>query len=303
MHKEVKGNIFDIQHFSVGDGPGIRTTVFLKGCPLRCEWCHNPESQKSGPQVMYHKHRCVHCAACAAVCPSVCHRIDAAAHFFDSEKCIGCGRCAEACHFGGLETAGRSVSVESVINEVAEDAVFYEDSQGGMTLSGGEPLYQPEFAIALAKAAKEKNIHVCVETSGFGPSGSILALAEYTDIFLYDYKATGDDHQRFTGVDNELILRNLFLLDAKGCQIILRCPMVPGRNLTDAHIHAIIVLAKRLKNLIEIDIEPYHNIGAGKREGLGMRSNYEKITPPSKQTMQQLAQAIEADTHIKTVVM
>lgn len=294
MSNELKGNIFDIQHFSIGDGPGIRTTVFLKGCPLNCVWCHNPESKISRPQVMYNKHHCINCAACTAVCPNGCHRIDATGHSFDSGNCTGCGRCVAVCRFGSLEIAGRSMSVVQVISEVEEDIVFYESSQGGMTLSGGEPLYQPEFSIALAKAAKKKQIHVCVETSGFGKTDSLLELARYTDLFLFDYKATGQDHEQFIGVDNTLILRNLFSIDSIGAEIILRCPIIPGKNANEAHINGIVNTAKQIKNLVGIDLEPYHNIGIGKLEQLGINCGIAKIAPPSNQFMHEIADRIEA---------
>ena len=303
MGEEIKGIIFDIQHFSLGDGPGIRTTVFLKGCPLKCEWCHNPESQESRPQVMYHRSRCVLCGACASVCPTGCHKTDGGLHAFHSEKCIGCGRCIAACPFGSLEIAGRKISVEEIIAEVKEDQAFYEEGQGGLTLSGGEPLYQPEFTLALAKAAKEQGIHVCVETSGFGKQENLLTLAKYTNLFLYDYKATGDDHKRLTGVENGLILRNLKALDGKGCQIILRCPMIPGRNWTQAHVEAIIGLGKDLKNLRRIELLPYHSLGIGKREILGLPAVCDAIEPPTKESMGQLANRIEAETQIETTVM
>lgn len=286
MERETAGTVFDIQHFSLGDGPGIRTTVFLKGCPLNCEWCHNPESLMGRPQVMFYQERCVSCAACATVCPNGCHRLDAATHSFDSGKCTGCGKCAAACRYDALETVGRSMTVSQVLDEVEEDAVFYESSQGGMTLSGGEPLYQSNFTIALAKGAKERNIHVCVETSGYGRTESLIELAKYTDMFLYDYKATGEDHEKFTGRDDQLILKNLLAIDSCGAKILLRCPIIPERNTNEAHIVGIIRIAKQLTNLVGIDLEPYHNMGLRKREQLGACQSYQIIKPPTKEYMQ-----------------
>lgn len=303
MYKEIKGNVFDIQHFSLGDGPGIRTTVFLKGCALDCEWCHNPEGKLHQPQVIYNSRSCAHCEACVTACPNGCHQVCVGVHLFNSEKCIRCGKCVEVCHFGGLETVGRKMSVESVIKEVEEDITFYESSCGGMTLSGGEPLDQPAFSLALSRAAKEKNIHVCVETSGFGKTENILELSKYTDLFLFDYKATGTDCKKLIGVDNSLILKNLFSLDEQGACIVLRCPIIPTKNATREHICGIIGLAKQIKNLVEIHLEPYHNIGLEKRVRLGLLNSPEAITPPTQWEMSELRNKIEAETHTKVAII
>ncbi len=272
------GIIFDIQHFSVNDGPGIRTTVFFKGCPLRCLWCHNPESYTFDTQVMFHKEHCVQCGMCntdIALCPT-----------------------------GAKKIVGRKVTVDDVLANVLEDTHFYESSGGGITLSGGEPMAQPAFALSLAKAAKEKGLHVCMETSGFCSSESLKEIQPYIDIFLFDYKATGDEaHLAFTGVSQELILQNLYMLDDLGADIILRCPMIPGYNITDEHINGIIDVASKLRHLSEIHLEPYHNIGVSKRIGLGMREGTEMITPPDRDEMIANAERIRQKTNINTFVM
>lgn len=167
MSSQIFGNIFDIQHFSLGDGPGIRTTVFLKGCPLRCEWCHNSESMTGNTQIMYHRHKCIKCGMCISACPKNCHKITDDEHLFDSTDCTDCHKCVDMCHFQAMQTVGKTMSVLEVMDMVEEDVLFYESSGGGLTLSGGEPMYQADFSIALAKCAKEKNIHVCLETSVF----------------------------------------------------------------------------------------------------------------------------------------
>jgi len=164
-------------------------------------------------------------------------------------------------------------------------------------------LYQPDFSIALAKAAKEKNIHVCVETSGFGKVEKILELSRYTDIFLFDYKATGDEHKKHIGENGNLILSNLFLLDEQGKKIILRCPIIPGKNLNEKHISGIVDVAGKIKNLLEIDLEPYHSIGVEKKKGLGMRNENEKIGIPSKQLLRHIAESIQSEVNVKTVIM
>ena len=272
------GTIFDIQHFSVNDGPGIRTTVFFKGCPLRCLWCHNPESYIADTQVMFHKEHCVQCGMCKtdiSLCPT-----------------------------GAKKLVGRNVTVDEVLAEVLEDIHFYETSGGGITLSGGEPMAQPAFALALARSAKEKGLHVCMETSGFCNAESLKEIQPFIDIFLYDYKATGDqDHLAFTGVTQERILHNLFTLDKLGADIILRCPMIPEHNITEAHVKGIIDVVSTLKHLLEIHLEPYHNIGVSKRVGLGMNEGTNMIAPPDRDEMVKLANRIYKNTRIPTNVM
>lgn len=276
--KQPTGTIFDIQHFSVNDGPGIRTTVFFKGCPLRCLWCHNPESYIADTQIMFHEEHCVQCGMCKtdiSLCPT-----------------------------GAKKLVGRNVTVDEVLADVLEDTHFYESSGGGLTLSGGEPMAQPAFALALAKAAKEKGLHVCMETSGFCNAKSLKEIQPFIDLFLYDYKATGDeDHLAFTGVSQELILQNLFMLDGLGADIILRCPMIPEHNITEAHVKGIIDVVSTLKHLLEIHLEPYHNIGVSKRIGLGMSEGTEMITPPDRDEMVGIAERIQDATGIRVLVM
>ncbi len=264
------GTVFDIQHFSVSDGPGIRTVVFLKGCPLRCSWCHNPESYLARPQMMVYRERCVNCGACVAACPQEL----AGNHGTDQrwrEHCTGCGRCASVCGAKALEVAGQVMSVEQVMSEVLEDRPFYSNSGGGITLSGGEPMAQPSFALWLAKAAKEEKLHVAIETCGYCDPDRLMEIRPYVDLFLYDYKLTGDDkHQQYTGVSQQRILENLYRLDQSGASIILRCPMIPGINIDPEHEQGILRLAAGLRNLKQIHLEPYHNIGLSKRERLGL---------------------------------
>lgn len=272
------GTIFDIQHFSVNDGPGIRTTVFFKGCPLRCLWCHNPESYIADTQIMFYEEHCVQCGMCKTditLCPT------------GAKKLVGC-----------------QMAVDEVLTEVLEDTHFYETSGGGLTLSGGEPMAQPSFALALTKSAKEKGLHVCMETSGFCNAESLKEIQPFIDLFLFDYKATGDDaHLAFTGVSQERILQNLFMLDELGADIILRCPMIPGYNITDEHINGIIDAARKLHHLKEIHLEPYHNIGVSKRIGLGMSEGTEMITPPDRDEMFANAERIQRKSEVNVVVM
>lgn len=259
------GNIFNIQHFCVNDGPGIRTTVFFKGCPLRCVWCHNPESHRKETELMYDAERCTACGRCVSACPNGAHRIGNGVHLFDRTLCRACGACASVCIYGALELVGMQKTVEQVMTEVRKDAVFYRNSGGGMTLSGGEPLLQADFAIALLAAARAEGIDTAVETCAYAPEKVIFSVAEHTDLFLFDFKATDADiHKRYTGVSNESIRRNILAVDALGVRSILRCPIIPTVNDTEEHFAGIGALAAQMKNLLRIEIEPYHSLGIHK---------------------------------------
>jgi len=296
------GTVFDIQHFSVSDGPGIRTVVFLKGCPLRCSWCHNPESYRFRPQLMVYAERCVQCGACAEICPQGLGGLRVMKEHLQ-KACSGCGECVPVCPANALETAGKTMTVQQVLREVMEDALFYRTSQGGLTLSGGEPMAQFDFTLALAREARKQGLHICLETSGHCPTEHILAIRPYVDLFLYDYKLTGDEaHQRHTGVSQELILKNLRLLDESGTAILLRCPMIPGVNIRPEHTEGIIRLANSLSNLKQIHLEPYHRIGLSKRTRLGM-DDTSTIPLPDRTLLTGMAQEIAAGTGRETLVM
>ena len=284
----MEGIIFDIQRFSVHDGPGIRTTVFMKGCPLRCIWCHNPESHLTKTELFYDPKKCIGCAACAEVCHNGCHSIENGLHRFDRTNCTVCGSCAAECYPGALELAGKLMSVEEIIAQVVRDKSFYENSGGGMTVSGGEPMAQAEFTVALLAAAKEQGIPTAMETCGYADEQVMRKAAEVTDLFLFDYKVTDpDDHKKYTGVSNEKILSNLRMLNAMGKEIVLRCPIIPGCNDTTAHFDGIAAMANELKNVTAIDIEPYHPLGSNKAELLGKVYLCKDITFPAEETVQE----------------
>ncbi len=274
------GTVFNIQRFSLFDGPGVRTVVFLKGCPLRCIWCHNPEGISKIPQIMYDPKRCISCGECVEVCSKHQHFIRDGFHGFIREGCVGCGKCAKSCPTGSVSVAGQLMDTEAVMAEVLRDLSLYKESGGGMTLSGGEPLYQPEFSLSLLKAAKEQGITTCIETCGQAKTEVIEEVAKYTDDFYFDYKATGDDmHKRLCGVPQTVILQTLAKLDELGARVTLRCPIVEGENETPEHIIGIGTVAGKYSCVCEIHLEPYHRMGVSKSEKLGQSAEYDGKAP------------------------
>ena len=279
----MQGTIFNIQKFCINDGPGIRTTVFMKGCPLNCVWCHNPESKSARPELFYDSRKCIGCGRCVAACPNGCHEITPEGHVFHREHCVSCGKCAETCYASALETVGYPITVEEALKEVMKDEIFYKNSGGGLTVSGGEPMFQYEFTLELLKAAKEKGLHVCMETCGFAPSERYQEIAPLVDIFLFDYKVTDSElHKRYTGVPNEKILENLKLLDELGAKTILRCPIIPTLNDTPEHLQGIARTANSLQHVLEVNIEPYHPLGSGKSEMLNKEYELKDLSFPEQ---------------------
>lgn len=278
----ITGHIFDIQRFSIHDGPGIRTTVFMKGCPLSCIWCHNLEGITSEPQISFLPDRCVGCRYCAGICPHGAHRTVEGAHVLDRDVCEVCGECTKECYAKALEFVGRTATVDEVLEEVARDQPFYETSGGGMTLSGGEPTLQIAFTTAILEGARKRGIHRAVETCLLCPYEKLDGIRSLVDLFLCDWKETDPDrHKAFTGADNRIIRENLLRLDAAGASILLRCPIVPGHNDREDHFAGIADLARQLKHLESVELMPYHRLGDGKRERFGMSDRHVDAEPPS----------------------
>jgi glycyl-radical enzyme activating protein len=272
---DLKAIVFDIQKFSLHDGPGIRTTVFLKGCPLRCLWCHNPESWAAQPELLYAAGKCTGCGKCAAVCSNGAHSFEAGKHIFSRNLCQACGKCADVCPMEALELCGRYRTIADVMAEVMTDLPFYQNSGGGMTLSGGEPMAQSAFAEALLRTASANGIHTALETCGFASWQEFQKILPFTDLFLFDIKSLdAEKHRKFTGVPLAPILRTLDALAAAGANIILRCPLIPGMNDSQQELSGIGELAEKLPAVSEVQLEPYHSMGQSKALRLGMSDYY-----------------------------
>lgn len=267
--KKEKALIFEIEKFATNDGPGIRTVVFMKGCPLHCLWCHNPESQSFQAELLFHGEKCSSCRSCELVCPNSCHSFSEGKHFFDRKKCVACGKCEALCPEEALQLSGKEMSVDEVMEEVLKDEVFYRNSGGGLTLSGGEPLANFSYTEALLKAAKEKGLHTAVESCGFAPWEKVQELLFLVDLWLWDVKALPEKYEKLTGAAWGPIYENLLKVSENGGNIILRCPLVPGINDEEAHLAHIAELANTLSGVKEIHLEPYHPMGEGKSRDLG----------------------------------
>lgn len=254
------------------DGPGIRTTIFLKGCPLRCRWCHNPESQNPGPELSFRADRCINCRMCAEVCGRGVHDFVGDKRIFHRSDCTAQAHCIESCPAEALSILGSEESVAALIDFVERDRSFYESSGGGMTLSGGEPLHQPEFAMALLDEAKRRGVQTCVETCGEVPEDVLRRAAGLTDHFLFDVKAVDSKlHQRLTGRGNERILSHLRALLASGARVTLRCPIIPGANDRVDDLAGLRDLIRQLPTLYAVEVLPYHSTGNAKYPRLGRR--------------------------------
>ena len=285
--------IFDLQRFALHDGPGIRTTVFFKGCPLDCLWCHNPESKKRTPQLGYLEKNCTGCGRCQVVCPRKVHQIsEGGVHKIRLERCIQCGKCVKACPNHALKIYGRKVTVDFIIETAAKDMDFYQRSGGGLTVSGGEPMVQFEGLLELVKKAKEKNMHVCLDTCGYADTEKYKKIAPYVDVFLFDYKITGaDEHKKYTGVENGLILKNLDILCKGNHTVILRCPIIPGINDREEHYKKIAELSRKYPQITEVNLMTYHDMAKGKAAQIGKTyalTNLKTIEKEEKQKIYQI---------------
>jgi len=276
------GTVLDIKRYAIHDGPGIRTTVFLKGCRLSCKWCHNPESQRERPEILYYVDRCTLCGACVSACEHGAIGVMGDRLTLDQSLCVGCGACVRVCPNGARELAGRAMSVEQVVSEVVKDTLFYEESGGGVTLSGGEPLMQAEFTRDIAVRCHELDIHTSLDTSGYAPEKELMKVAGTIDLFLYDIKVVDDAiHLAHTGVSNRGILRNLRMLDEMRKRIWIRFPLVPGVNDDEQSLSDLIDLIGSLRAVEAVQVLPYHRAGEGKYRRLGREYAFLGTEEPS----------------------
>ena len=287
------GNLFDLMRFSTRDGPGIRTTVFLKGCPLACLWCHNPESQRSRPELLFRPSLCIGCQACLEVCQQGGIIWQDGIVVTDRQACLLCGACAKACYADAREIVGRSMSVAEVMAEIRKDLPFYDESGGGVTFSGGEPLLQKDFLLALLQACKAEEIHTAIDTSGYAPWETLDTLRPYIDLFLYDLKAIDDAvHMQVTGVSNALILSNLTRLSQCGASIRVRVPIIPGINDSPPAIQELGQFLSALPNPPAVELLPYHLSGVEKYRRLDRLYELPNLQPPTAGEMQTLAEIL-----------
>lgn len=267
----MKAEIFEIKHFAVHDGDGIRTTVFFKGCPLKCVWCHNPEGLQQAKQIAFYAHNCIGCGACVNTCPQKAHVMDNGIHQVNFKECKSCGICEKVCPVQALKLYGTEMTIEELMPQLLEDRMFYEHSGGGVTLSGGECLIQADFCAELLKKLKENGIHTAVDTCGFVGRDALDKVMPYTDVFLYDLKALDElVHIRCTGQSNKVILDNLRYIDQCQKEFEVRIPYVPGYN--DDQMEKIAEFLKDLKHLKTVRVLPYHNYAGSKYDALGMEN-------------------------------
>ena len=294
MVKSVSGIITDIQHFSIHDGPGIRTTVFLKGCPLKCQWCHNPECISFNPEILYHDEFCIKCGACVDACPNNCHTLDGGHKAFERRRCESTLLCLERCWAEALELKGRKATANEVINEVNEDRLFYENTGGGVTISGGEPLAQPDFTRALLKLSKEQELHTVIDTSGLADWSVMNSMIADTDLFLYDIKCNDPDlHSQLTGIDNQIIKSNLQKLLQSRADVILRMPLVKDLNDQVEEMTSLALWLGGIKPGLSVHLLPYHKFGESKYKRMDLKYSLQNPTPPEPHTLLRLAKVLK----------
>lgn len=282
-----QGLIFDIKRYSINDGPGIRVTIFFKGCPLNCRWCHNPESISPKIQKLFTASKCIGCEECCRACPVQACRLTPEGIVTDDGLCTLCGKCAEACPTLATEMSGRYRSVDELLKIIDKERPFFDQSRGGVTFSGGEPLLYPDFLIEILDACGRQQIHRAVDTSGFVKIETLLRVAKYTDLFLYDLKMIDSDkHKLYTGVDNRLILENLKVLAENGAAIRVRIPLIGGVNDDDASIEAAAAFVAGLSGEKKpVDLLPFHDLAKGKVLKLGQERDLTGLSEPTQEEL------------------
>jgi pyruvate formate lyase activating enzyme len=289
-----KGFVFDIKKFAVDDGPGIRTTIFLKGCPMRCWWCHNPEGQTSSPELMYRQKKCIRCSECVQNCPNQILSLGTKKLSINRKICSLCGECAKKCPSEALAIVGKETSVGEVMKEIDKDSAFYEESGGGITVSGGEPLLQIDFTDVILSECKRRNMHTAIDTCGYAPRKAIEKIKNKVDLFLYDLKIMNDaKHRRYTGKSNRQILENFKTLAENGNDLLVRFPVIPEINDDKDNVKKTVdfILSHGIKRICLL---PYHRAGIEKYRSLGRRYNLNSVKTPSERKLNSIKEQFEA---------
>lgn len=292
----MEGTIVNIQKYSIHDGPGIRTTVFLKGCPLSCWWCHNPESQSTKNEIMFFEQKCTGCGICVKRCPEEAITMREMKPTIDETKCILCGNCTDFCYNEAREYVGQKIGAIELFKEIQKDEIFYEESGGGVTFSGGEPLLQVDFLSEVLDICNKKNIHTTLDTSGYTKWKNIEKIVNKVDLFLYDLKLIDDEkHKKYIGVSNKLILENLKKLSSLGKRIFVRMPIIAGINDDNDHIDESIKFIKTLNNIEQVNLIPYHSMGMDKYKRLNMDYKLSGMEKPADEKMEELKEKFEKE--------
>lgn len=292
---QLSGTVFDIKKFSIHDGPGIRTTVFLKGCPLNCVWCHNPEGISADPEIQTWENRCIACGDCAAECPNHAITFVDGKRMWETQLCEHCGACALVCQAEAVQHIGKRMIVAEVLAEIGKDTVYYDQSGGGVTFSGGEPLNQVDFLAALLEECQKAGIHTAVDTCGFSATRNFEKITPLTDLFLFDLKIIDPErHRRFTGLTNGLILDNLRALDLAAREVVIRIPIIPGINDDPENISGIGTLLDSLENIRCVNLLPYHNTASEKYLRRGSEYPLGDVQPPSNVEMASIADRLSS---------
>lgn len=295
MADDITGIVFNIERYTLHDGPGIRTTVFLKGCPLGCLWCSNPESQSGSPEITYFAEKCTGCGRCLPLCPqnAIQQPVPGAPVTILFERCDGCGACVEPCYPEALVLTGQSMTAQQVADVVLRDRRFYQNSGGGVTLSGGEPLAQAAFTAGVLRLCRQQGIHTAIQTSGFAPQSALKQVLPQLDLVIFDLKHLDDaEHQRLTGVSNRLILENLRFLNDQNMRVVVQMPLIPGYNDSQDNLEAVFDLVKSLPAVEGLSLLAYHALGAAKYTRAGRSYQLTDLrTPPKEYLPEKMALA------------
>lgn len=288
----MKGLITDIQRFSLHDGPGIRTTVFLKGCNMACAWCHNPETIRTKPQLHFYENNCIHCLKCLEVCPTKAQKSSGKHHIFERDLCIECGACAKVCFPGAMVMSGMEMDVEDVLKEIIQDTAYYKNSGGGVTLSGGEVFMQPVFAYALLKRCKDSGISTAIETNLYASWDKIEKVLEVTDLVMADIKHMDNtSHEKWTNVGNQPVIEHIQKLSGTGIPMIIRTPVIPGVNDSASDIEKISRFLSTLPNLMYYELLNFNPLADDKYRSLAMENKFAGVKPLNTERLEELTEA------------